>query len=313
MIYTFKITIMTQSYKRTGLLFLFLLPLLLNAQQTARKFVQKTQYLLYLPDGYGTDTSMRWPLVMFLHGSGESSDNLEKVKTHGPPKLVAAGKKFPFIVISPQAWSAHEGYQPEVLYKLLEDVKKKYHVDDDRVYLTGLSMGGYETWEVVQKHPEAFAAITPTSGGGDAGKAWQLRHLSIWCFHGAKDDVVPVKESQQMVDSARKYNQDIQFTIYPAANHNSWEVTYNNDSVYAWLLSKKRSKYTAMAVPENQLKAFTGWYCDKDMDTVQIELENGKLHAGNGKGKSEERIEIKPPSATHYFNSENDPTEVIFQ
>jgi pimeloyl-ACP methyl ester carboxylesterase len=96
----------------------------------------------------------------------ESGSDLEKVKAHGPPKLIAAGKNLPFIVVSPQCY-APVGWDPETLYRLLTSVKKTYRVDNDRVYLTGLSMGGFGTWTLAMKHPEEFAALLPICGGGD--------------------------------------------------------------------------------------------------------------------------------------------------
>ena len=213
-----------------------------TAQQTAQKFIQETGYLLSLPQGYDADTSKRWPLLIFLHGSGESGNDLEKVKTHGPPKLIAGGKKFPFIVVSPQA-QPRLGWETETLFHLLQFIKEKYRVDKYRVYLTGLSMGGFGTWALAMKHPEEFAAIIPNCGGGDSTEAWKLRHIPVWCFHGALDNVVPPEKDEAMVTAAKRDNPSVKFTVYPDANHNSWERTYNNDSVYQWLLSQKKFSY----------------------------------------------------------------------
>jgi predicted peptidase len=114
-------------------------------QQTVQKLVTETPYLLYLPTAYNTDTLKRWPLLLFLHGSGESGYDVNKVKAHGPPQLVEQGKQFPFIVVSPQS-EVPSGWDVDQLYKLLQGVKKNYRVDADRIYLTGLSMGGFGTW-----------------------------------------------------------------------------------------------------------------------------------------------------------------------
>src|SRR5260370_268399 len=117
------------SLKKILASFLFILSIVFtNAQQTPEKFIQETKYLLYLPDGYANDTTQRWPLVLFLHGSGERGDDVEKVKAWGPPKLIAAGKKFPFIVVSPQA-PLNVGWNADVLKALIDDIKKKYRVD----------------------------------------------------------------------------------------------------------------------------------------------------------------------------------------
>ena len=286
----------------------FLFVLYCKAQQTAQKFVQETQYLLYLPEGYANDTVTKWPLILFLHGSGESGDDVEKVKVNGPPKLIAQGKKFPFIVVSPQAADARVAFEAEVMKGLLTDLKKKYRVDDDRGYVTGLSMGGYSTWDLAQKHPEEFAAIAPICGGGDADKVWKLRHIAVWCFHGAKDDAVPIAASQQMVDALKKYNANVRFTVYPNANHNSWDETYNNDSLYTWFLSQKRFKNTRVSLPQNMLKEYPGIYAANGMDTITIIIENDKLLAGFGDNK----IEFIPGQNNRFFIAEDPVTEAIF-
>jgi len=277
-----------------------------NAQQTAEKFVQETQYLLYLPDGYINDTIKKWPLLIFLHGSGESGTELNKVKVHVPPKLIEQGKKFPFIVVSPQA-PPNTGWKAEILKGVLDDLKRKYRVDNDRVYLTGLSMGGFGTWDLSQKYPDEFAAIAPICGGGDDNRIWKLRHMPVWCFHGAKDDVVLPAQSQKMVDALKKYNSNVRFTLYPDANHNSWEVTYNNDSLYTWLLEQKKFRHQPITIPPQSLKGYEGMYVNKT-DSLRIVVENGKLMAKPGKNS----IEIKPSSETIFFWDENSVDEVQF-
>ena len=285
----------------------YVFPMHLEAQQTAEKYVQETHYLLYLPEGYTNDTLQKWPLLIFLHGSGESGVDLEKVKAHGPPKLIEQGKKFPFIVVSPQA-PPQTGWQVEALKGMLSDIKKKYRVDNDRVYLTGLSMGGFGTWSMSEKFPDEFAAIAPICGGGDVDKVWQLRHMPVWCFHGAKDDVVPPTASQRMVDALRKYNSNVKFTLYPEANHNSWEITYNNDSLYTWLLAQKKFRYQPVVLTSAQLKRYEGTYTNPQNDTVKIVLENDHLFAKPGT----QSIELKPSSATNFFIDENSIIEVSF-
>jgi len=255
-----------------------IVPSLLKAQQTPHTFIEETKYLLALPDGYNGDTVTRWPLLVFLHGSGESGTDLEKVKTHGPPKLIAEGKKFPFIVISPQA-KRPSGWEPENLYNLISSIKQNYRVDPSRIYLTGLSMGGFGTWALAMKHPEEFAAIVPICGGGDTTDAWKLRNTPVWCFHGALDDVVlPIKD-QVMVDAVKKLNKDVRFTVYPDANHNSWDKTYDNDSMYLWLLAHRKFAYKQVQVSPSALKAYTGKYVNTEKDTVIIALENNELRA----------------------------------
>jgi len=213
-----------------------------QTHRTFRKRVVKTytgQYLLYLPPEYGKDRSRRWPLMVFLHGAGERGSDLEKVKTHGPPKLVAQGKVFPFILVSPQCPEG-QWWDTDMLDALLDTVLAKYRVDPDRVYLTGLSMGGFATWAWAAAHPERFAAIAPICGGGDPFLAWRLKSLPVWAFHGAKDPVVPVKMTTDMVDALKAVGGDVRVTIYPDAGHDAWTDTYNNQELYDWFLQHHR-------------------------------------------------------------------------
>jgi predicted esterase len=296
------------SLKKRSMLLLFVLFIVsAKAQQTAEKFIQETKYLLYLPEGYSNDTTKKWPLMIFLHGSGESGTDLEKVKAWGPPKLIEAGKKFPFIVVSPQA-PPNTGWQVEVLKAMLDNLKQKYRIDNDRVYLTGLSMGGFGTWNFSEKFPDELAAIVPICGGGDVQKVWQLRHMPVWCFHGAKDDVVPPSSSITMVDALKKYNPGVKFTLYPDANHNSWEVTYNNDSLYTWLLAQKKFRYTSITVPLKTLQEYVGSYRNSKGDTIRIALENEKLYALS----PHEKVEIKASSATNFYWDDNSINEMQF-
>jgi len=200
----------------------------------------KLNYLLYLPKNYAQET--RWPVLLFLHGSGERGDNIEKVKMHGPPKLIAQGQKFPFIVVSPQC-PADKWWEPIELVALLDEVSRKYKVDEDRIVVTGLSMGGFGTWSLAHYAPERLAAIAPICGGGEAYWARRLARLPVWAFHGAKDPGVPLKRSQEMVDALKKQKADPspKFTIYPNAKHDAWTETYNNPELYKWLLKQKRN------------------------------------------------------------------------
>ncbi len=211
--------------------------------QVFEKTVTKTlncKYLLFLPEDYGKK-QQRWPLIMFLHGAGERGDNLEKVKKHGPPKIVEKQKDFPFIVVSPQCptgdWWTDE---VEVLINLLDDIVARYKVDKQRIYLTGLSMGGYGTWSLASAHPERFAAIAPICGGGKRFMAMRLEDIPVWVFHGAKDKTVPLKESEEMVDAIRNRGGNAKFTIYPDAGHDSWTETYNNQKLYDWFLEHRK-------------------------------------------------------------------------
>lgn len=210
------------------------------------KAVTKTlscKYLIFLPEGYGNKQD--WPLILFLHGAGERGNDLEKVKKHGPPKIVEKQKDFPFIVVSPQCpaddwWTG----KLDVLINLLDDIIAEYDVDKKRIYLTGLSMGGYGTWALASDYPDRFAAIAPICGGGKRFMAQRLKDLPVWAFHGAKDKVVSVKESEEMVDAIKACGGNARLTVYPDAGHDSWTKTYDNQELYDWFLEHRKSKKT---------------------------------------------------------------------
>ncbi len=216
-----------------------------NSSQQAKQFEKKItvtakfNYLLSLPDDYHK-TKTKWPLVLFLHGSGESGKNVHRVKTHGPAKLADVNAPFPFILVSPQ--SARRGWDSDKLNALLDEVIKQHRVDKDRVYLTGLSMGGYGTWDLAAAHPEKFAAIAPICGGGDPTDAAALAKLPIWVFHGAKDKTVTLDKSTKMVEAIKAAGGNPKFTVYPEAGHDSWTQTYNDPEFFKWLLAQKREQ-----------------------------------------------------------------------
>lgn len=195
------------------------------------------KYLLYLPPGYEKNND-RWPVLLFLHGSGERGDDLEKVKIHGPPKLIAAGRELPFVVVSPQ--SPQRGWNILALNALLDDLLATHRIDPDRVYLTGLSMGGRGTWDLAAAYPERFAAIVPICGSGNPQDARKLKDIPTWAFHGAKDEGVLPERSQDMIDAIKKAGGDAKLTVYPNAAHDAWTEAYNNPELYQWLLQQKR-------------------------------------------------------------------------
>ncbi len=215
-----------------------------SLEQTITKSV-KVKYQLYLPQGYDCDKDKQWPVILFLHGAGERGDNLDKVKVHGPPKVVEkGGRDLPFIIVAPQC-PTNEIWDNDTLITLLDHVLATYRADGKKVYLTGLSMGGFGTFSLGLTYPERFAAIAPICGGGNfikiyaakGAKPEALARLGVWVFHGLKDGVVLPEQSKVMVDGLRKYGcQDVKFTTYPDAGHDSWTVTYDNAELYEWLL-----------------------------------------------------------------------------
>jgi predicted peptidase len=196
------------------------------------------EYQIFLPRTY-TESQVRWPLILFLHGGGERGTDIEKVKVHGPLKIAAQRSDFPFIVVAPQVdttliWSTAR------LDALLDDVQEKYRVDPDRIYVTGLSMGGYGAWHLAMEFPHRFAALVPISGGATPSGMCALRHLPIWVFHGARDDVIKLDRSEELVERLKRCNGNVRFTVYPDAGHDAWTRTYDNPELYDWLLQQRR-------------------------------------------------------------------------
>jgi predicted esterase len=283
-------------------------PCLLEAQQTQQIFVQQTRYLLYLPEHYAEDTSARWPLVLFLHGSGEVGDSLNWVTRNGPPKLAQAGKKFPFILVSPQS-NAYK-WQTNYLMDLLAELKKTYRVDKQRIYLTGLSMGGFGVWAMAEDYPDEFAAILPLSGGGDTTQAWKLRYLPIWCFHGLKDNVVSPSGSIDMIKAVKQYNPGAKLTLYPDAGHDSWTTTYNNDSVYTWMLAQKKTVRKRISVPVSLLNDYCGAYVGNGTDTVYLTVKDNAIQATTRQGYTTPLI---PTEKDLFFINENLSADARFE
>ncbi|MBC8170065.1 MAG: prolyl oligopeptidase family serine peptidase [Anaerolineae bacterium] len=219
--------------------------------QTAHQFsqtstlTQQLDYLISLPEGYEANPDQRYPLILFLHGAGERGGNgmgIEAVCLQGLPKRLDAGAKLPFIVVSPQCpldhwWSEYT----DTLIGLLDATIARYRVDTSRVYLTGLSMGGFGSWHLAWQYPERFAAVAPICGGlpwfiGLEGAAEKLKNMPLWVFHGAKDTVVPIEESRRIVNALKAVKGNVKFTVYREARHDSWTKTYANPKLYEWLL-----------------------------------------------------------------------------
>lgn len=208
------------------------------------KTIQKKvrlDYILYLPEDYGKDKNKQWPMVLFLHGAGERGSDVSKVKATGPPRMIADGKQFPFIMVSPQcpedSWWDREN---DALIGLIDEIQSKYKVDKNRIYLTGLSMGGYGTWALSTAEPKRFAAIAPICGGGNPKKASAIKDIPTWAFHGDADNVVPLRQSQDMIDAIKAAGGKPKFTVYRGVGHDSWTPTYANEEFWKWLLEQKK-------------------------------------------------------------------------
>jgi predicted peptidase len=193
-----------------------------------------------LPREY-TQRSERWPLLIFLHGSGERGTDLEKVKVHGPPKLVAQGAAYPCIVVSPQLEESARWWDAERLHKLLVALKARLHVDPQRCLGTGLSLGGYGVWHWATAYPRDLAAIAPVCGFGDPAKVAAMRGVPVRAYHGDQDAAVPLAPHVACVEALRAAGGTASLTIYPGVGHDSWTPAYQDPALLPWLLAQRQT------------------------------------------------------------------------
>ncbi len=183
----------------------------------------------------------KMPVIIQLHGAGErgnGKDELDRVDVHGFSKFVV-DKEIDCIFVMPQCpadsfWAA----RVESIIKFVEQIKKEFDVDEDRVYLTGLSMGGFGTWYTAMARPDLFAAIAPVCGGGMAWNAGVLT-MPIWAFHGETDATVDVRHTDEMVDKLKELGKDVKYSRVERVGHNVWMFTYDQEML-DWILSQKR-------------------------------------------------------------------------
>ena len=210
---------------------------------TARPGAAKIGYLLFLPSAYGRNGHLRWPLILFLHGAGERGNDVERLRGHGITRIVdEQAERFPFVVVSPQC-PEHARWinYLEDLGALLDEITRTYAIDEQRIYLTGMSMGGQGAWALALKYPRRFAAVAPICGprlpGTDLHERMRaLADTPVWVFHGAKDQVVPLEHSMAMADALEHVGGTVRLTVYPEAGHDAWTETYNNPALYEWFL-----------------------------------------------------------------------------
>ncbi|GER07954.1 hypothetical protein GCM10007972_15850 [Iodidimonas muriae] len=198
------------------------------------------QILVSVPAG-ALDGGKNFPLLVFLHGSGERGEDITRVKVQGPPKLVEERPDFPFIVVSPQL-AADARWKSAQILDLVDWLAEKLPVDEDRLYLTGLSLGGTGTWRTAIADPKRFAAIAPIAGRSVEDTYCVLASLPVWAFHGARDDIVDPGNTVDMVAAIEACGGRPGFTLYPDANHNSWTRTYESEGLYQWLLSHRKRR-----------------------------------------------------------------------
>ncbi len=202
---------------------------------------EEFQYYLYFPENYDTNKDEKFPLLLFLHGGGESGGDLEEIKTNGPPKLIAEGNEFPFLILAPQNPHEKKWWNTHALIELLDEVVANNRVDKNRIYLTGLSRGGGAAWELAVQYPKKFAALAVVCGMSPLPYAgWLDKEMPIWVFHGTEDQSIPFSESEEMVKKLQAMGYDVKFTAYDGVGHNSWEKAYTTEALYDWFIEQKR-------------------------------------------------------------------------
>jgi len=217
----------------------------LHSSRIVYSLNRKLDYFLSLPMQYASEEA-DWPLILFLHGAGERGDNLQLLRKHGIPRIVSEMADFPFITISPQCpendWWLN---RLQDLKFLLDTVVKQYRVDTSKMYLTGLSMGGFGTWHMAVEYPDLFAAIAPVCGGGLGilgfpERVLEIKDLPIWAFHGRKDNIVSAEESRILIRTLKDAGGRPLLKIYPEAGHDSWTETYSDPELYEWFMSNQK-------------------------------------------------------------------------
>lgn len=199
-------------------------------------------YVKYLPKDY--DETQKYPLVFFLHGAGERGEDLDVASRHGYMKYVRENNaEYPFIFVAPQCpngkyWACYT----ESLLAFLDYICDTLPIDRERVYLTGLSMGGTGTWMLAMAEPERFAAIAPICGSGIYWNGGQLVNTPIMVYHGDCDDTVPIENSIEMVKSVNKRGGHAEIKVCYGVGHNAWENAYSSDELINWMLSHKKGE-----------------------------------------------------------------------
>lgn len=200
------------------------------------------KYVKYLPEDY--DENKKYPLVFFLHGAGERGDDLDVASRHGYMKYVREeNKEYPFIFIAPQCpKEKYWGCYTESLIAFLDYICEELPIDEDRIYLTGLSMGGTGTWMLAMAIPDRFAAIAPVCGSGIYWYGCALTKIPIYMYHGDCDPTVPVTESVNMLTAVNKNGGNAKLKICYGVDHNVWDIAYRGDELMNWLLSHKKGE-----------------------------------------------------------------------
>jgi predicted peptidase len=233
-----------------------LLPSLAHAAALGHGFHDRTikdadgkeaKYVLFVPNGYKADGDKVYPIILFLHGSGETGDDGKKQAGTGLGQAIRneekSGKHFPFFAVFPQSqertWGASSKDGQRAI-AILDAVEMEYKIDEKRQYLTGLSMGGFGTWSFAAKYPDRWAAIVPICGGGNPASAEKFKDIPCWVFHGEADPTVNIEKDREMVKALKDAGGKPKFTTYPGVGHDSWDKAYGTPELYHWLLEQHK-------------------------------------------------------------------------
>ncbi len=199
------------------------------------------QYLSYLPEDYNKDTLKVWPVIIYLHGGSDRGSDLNKLYSQGIPDQIYRGREFPFVIFSPQC-PEHIRWSTDIWFEnFFNEIKTKYRIDTNRIYLTGMSLGGSGTWYFATKYPTIFAAIAPMSGFTSNmdfidDNIDKLATIPIWAFHGKSDNIVPFGETERIIKKLEGKNIDLRFTAEPDIGHWIHWLVYPNQELYDWFL-----------------------------------------------------------------------------
>ncbi len=207
----------------------------------------EAKYVLFTPAAaINPAEGKKIPLILFLHGSGETGTDGKKQATVGLGSVVKKqAASFPAYVIFAQShkrnWRAGSPDANRAL-RMVDELCKAAPIDTNRIYLTGLSMGGYGTWSLAAAEPKRWAAIVPVCGGGNPSDVAKFKNIPCWCFHGDKDSAVKVEKSREMIDALKKVEAEPKYTEYPGIGHNSWDKAYGTPELFTWLFEQKRTE-----------------------------------------------------------------------
>ncbi len=302
------------------------------------------RYVVYLPENWSKE--QKWPIILFLHGSGErGTEGLDETQVGLPAAIRVHPERWPFVVVMPQVPFNHRHWTDpdmmETAMAALNAEEHEFHGDPDRTYLTGLSLGGYGVWEIARDNPRTFAAIAPVCGGifwSYQPSRWSeqttlpeeyarvLRHEPVWIFHGADDPVVSPRQSSLMFDALKAVDGNVRFYEYAGVKHNVWEKAYANPDLPHWLLAHSLSSDVHLQpaadrvlVPVHPVPArinpavfdaYVGDYEDLGVTQVTVFRTGDQLFQRNRIG---EVTELLPESTNSFFYPSGSATRLIFE